>query len=248
MALRRRNKFITLARGRYVVFLDNDTIVTRDWLTRLVEFASSDGEIGIIGACANYASGLQLVQNTSYKDIQELEQFAASRAAEYGNTLWRSPGLVTMCVLLRQELVERIRGLDETFGMFGFEDDDYAIRATIAGFKSVVAPGVFIHHTGGPQGRGDRQYNAWLHESWEVFKKKWGLPREAAYGMYDVEAIVRSHSFDPVKHYVSLPERASIEKVIHDWSAHSARSEDGLGGRGWRSSSAPRTSSRRPSS
>ena len=170
-----RNKFITLARGRYVVFLDNDTIVTRDWLTRLVEFASSDGEIGIIGACANYASGLQLVQNTSYKDIQELEQFAASRAAEYGNTLWRSPRLVTMCVLLRQELVERIGGLDETFGMFGFEDDDYAIRATIAGFKSVVAPGVFIHHTGGPQGRGDRQYNAWLHESWEVFKKKWGI-------------------------------------------------------------------------
>ena len=110
-----RNKFITLARGRYIVFLDNDTIVTRDWLTRLVELASSDGEIGIIGACANYASGLQLVQNTSYKDIRELEQFAASRAAEYGNTLWLSPRLVTMCVLLRRELVERIGGLDEDF-------------------------------------------------------------------------------------------------------------------------------------
>ena len=225
-----RNRFLALARGRYIVFLDNDTIVTKDWLTRLIRFAAVDPEIGIIGACANYASGLQLVQNTSYKDIRELEEFAASRAAEYADTLWLSPRLVTMCVLLKRELVERIGGLDEGFGMFGFEDDDFAIRATIAGFKSVVAPGVFIHHTGGPQGRGDTQYNTWLHESWAVFKKKWGLPAETQYGVYDVEGVVRSHSFDPSKHYVPLPDRGSVEKLICKESAYWTRSGVSLDG------------------
>ena len=80
-----RNKFLALARGRYIVFLDNDTIVTKDWLTRLVRLAAIDAKIGIIGACANWASGLQLVQNTSYKNTRELEEFAASRACR----IWR---------------------------------------------------------------------------------------------------------------------------------------------------------------
>ena len=227
-----RNRFLSLARGRHIVFLDNDTIVTKDWLTRLIELAASDRGVGIVGACANYASGLQLVQNTSYKNIQELEQFAAKRAAEYVNTLWPSPRLVTMCVLLKRELLERIGGLDESFGMFGFEDDDYAIRATISGFKSVVAPGVFIHHTGGPQGRGDKQYNAWLCESWEVFKKKWGLPGETEYGTYDIGAILRTHSFDSAKHYVPLPDRSSIEKLIHSRSPQKGGPEEGSRGSG----------------
>jgi len=209
-----RNQFLSIARGNYIVFLDNDTYVTHEWLKKLIAHMEADPQIGIIGACTNYATGLQGIPGVVYKTIDELEEYAKKRAQEHRGELLPSPRLISFCVFVRKAAVEKIGSMETGFSKFCFEDDDYALRISIAGFKSVVANDVFIHHSGGPQGRGDKQYNKWLFDAWDGFKRKWGLPQELPFGSgYDAEKIASS-PFDPKKHYIPLYDPASIEPLI----------------------------------
>jgi len=77
-------------------------------------------------------------------------------------------------MLFRSGLAEQIGLLDESFGSGNYEDDDYCLRAELAGFRNLVAGDVFIHHAGGAtfdgnlidRGGKNRQNRA-------VFKQKW---------------------------------------------------------------------------
>lgn len=210
-----RNQFLTIARGDYIVFLDNDTFVTQDWIKKLIAHMEADPAIGIIGACSNYASGLQGIAGVTYGTISELEEYAKKRSREHRGELLPSPRLISFCVFVRKAAVEKIGAMETGFSKFCYEDDDYAMRIHIAGFKSLVANDVFIHHTGGPQGRGDAQYNKWLRDAWEGFKRKWGLPVELPFGSsYVLDQIVQQ-PFDPKRHYLPLPPRSSVEPLIY---------------------------------
>jgi FkbM family methyltransferase len=213
-----RNQALSIARGDYVVFMDNDTIVTKDWLSRFIDHAEKNPNVGIIGACTNYATGPQRVADAdslSYRTVEELEAYAAKRADEHRDELIRSPRLISFCIFFGKEVVERIGGMDTSFSKFCYEDDDYSIRATIAGLSSVVALDVFIHHTGGPQGRGDKEYNAWLAQAWEGFRKKWKIDDSGQPGLYVPEKLA-ARPYVRSEHCVPLPERQAVKSLIHN--------------------------------
>ncbi|HET6491212.1 MAG TPA: glycosyltransferase, partial [Syntrophales bacterium] len=215
-----RNQFMAISRGDYIAFLDNDTIVTKDWIKKFVAHMESDPKIGIIGACSNYASGLQGIPGVSYGSIEEMEAYAARRAREHRGELVRSPRLVTFCVFVRRAAVDKIGAMETGFSKTGFADDDYSLRIAISGFKSVVANDVFIHHTGGPTGRGDQQYGKWNRDAWEGFKRKWGLPPTIPFEAgYDAEKLA-NRPFDPRKHYIPLCDAGAIEPLI--WRGNAA--------------------------
>ena len=210
-----RNQFMSISCGNYIVFLDNDTIVTKYWIKKFLAHMESDPQIGMIGACSNYASGLQGISGVTYNTIEEMEAYADRRAQEYRGKLVRSPRLVTFCVFIRRAAADKIGAMETGFSKTGFSDDDYSLRMEIAGFKSVVANDVFIHHTGGPTGRGDLQYGKWHHEAWTGFKRKWGLPAEQPISAsYDAGKLIQQH-FDPKRHYIQLPPRTSVEQLIY---------------------------------
>ena len=54
------------ARGADLIFLSNDTIVTKHWLRRLLGLANHNADIGMVGAMSNYSSASQLVPNPAY--------------------------------------------------------------------------------------------------------------------------------------------------------------------------------------
>src|SRR5580765_4153308 len=56
-----------LARGEYVVLLNNDTIVSDAWLDQLVGLSQLSPSFGLIGPSSNYASPPQLVENVPYR-------------------------------------------------------------------------------------------------------------------------------------------------------------------------------------
>src|SRR5262245_38451575 len=53
------NQGIGAATGQQIVLLNNDTIVTSGWLTRMLLALHSDPRIGMVGACSNFVSGPQ---------------------------------------------------------------------------------------------------------------------------------------------------------------------------------------------
>jgi FkbM family methyltransferase len=210
-----RNQAMALAKGDYVVFLDNDTIVTSGWINTFMEHARRNPNIGLLGPRSNFVSGPQLVPKVPYRDVQSLEEFAQTFSKQNQGRTTPTHRLVGFCMFVKREVINKIGAHDPQFGKFGFEDDDYTWRAIIAGFKVAIAHDVFIHHTGGPQIRGNLEYNNLLLEAWEVFKSKWELPPKLPYGAgFDVQSVL-SQGFDRNRHYVPAADRLEVKRLIY---------------------------------
>ena len=67
------------ATGEQLLLLNNDCLVPRCWLERLLRALHSDPRIGLVGPCSNFVSGEQQVE-TTYKDLEGLHAFAESWA------------------------------------------------------------------------------------------------------------------------------------------------------------------------
>jgi hypothetical protein len=106
-----------------------------------------------------------------------LENFARQRAEQFAGQTQIVHRLVAFCMAMRREVVEKIGGLDESFGLGLFEDDDFCVRAWLGGFEAFIAKDVYIHHTGNvtlkEEGLLER---APLLGNWERFKSKWAIP------------------------------------------------------------------------
>ena len=211
-----RNQAMTLTKGDYVVFLDNDTIVTSGWLTTFVRHARRNPKIGLLGPRSNFVSGPQLVPQVPYRDLQGLEVFSRAFAEQNRGRITPTHRLVGFCTFIRRDVIDKIGAHDPQFGKFGFEDDDYTWRAIIAGFQAAIVHDVFVHHTGGPQVRGNPEYNRLLLQAWEVVKRKWELPTDLVYGTpYNLQAVL-SQPFDPACHYVPPQDRSEVEPLTYD--------------------------------
>ena len=169
------NQAINAAAGEYVLLLNNDTIVTKGWLERLIDVAESDQVIAIVGPMSNLVSGVQMDATAKYKDIGAMHEHAAAVARANRGITMQSPRVAFLCTLIKKKVIDTIGGLDERFTPGNFEDDDFCLRAQLAGFKTVVAKDVFIHHYGSKSFGADGQeaYAARIETNRRVFIEKW---------------------------------------------------------------------------
>ena len=142
------NQGLTRARGRYIVLLNNDTIVTAGWLDGLIACSLYDWpKVGMAGAVTNYSRQPQQIP-VDYADVGGIDAFAAKRRRDFAGQALQVARLTGFCVLLRREVLDHIGGFDERYGLGFFDDDDLSVRARRAGFQLFVALGVFVHHFG----------------------------------------------------------------------------------------------------
>jgi len=204
------NQGMAVARGDYILLMNNDVVVTPGWLDRMISCAEKSPDIGMVGPVSNYVSGPQLVDDVKYNtsSLAGLNEFAAKRAEKYSGRSRRILRVVGFCMLTKRAVVDKIGGLDSRYGLGNFEDDDFSLRAALAGFGSCIAEDCFIHHFGNRTFIGAKiDYRESLLKNWEIFKEKWGLPKELSYGSpYNVMQISKG-GFVPEKHYYPLTGR-----------------------------------------
>lgn len=203
------NQGIAAAGGGDIVLLNNDTIVTEGWLKRLIACAKAHPAAGIIGPMSNYVSGPQLVLNAPYnlQTTSGLKNFARQFAKKNFGHSRQIMRVVGFCMFIKHEVIERIGGLDDRFGKGNFEDDDFSIRAALAGFQSWIAEDCFIHHSGSRTFAGAKiDLKASLQKNWQIFKDKWGLPESLPYGSGYRLSDINARTFDPSTHYIPLTE------------------------------------------
>lgn len=175
------NKGIQVSRGKYVVLLNNDTILTENWLSDLLEVFNENPSIGLVGPVSNSISGFQLDVEAKYSNISSMYQYAKLTAQKRKYSWMVVPRIAFVCAVISREVINRIGGLDERFSPGNYEDDDYCLRAQLAGFKTVVANDVFIHHYGSKSFKmqGEAEYSERLKTNREIFIHKWGADPDA---------------------------------------------------------------------
>jgi len=164
------NQGIKIAKGKYVLLLNSDTVVTKGWLPRLIKSIDENDRIGIVGPYANYSDGDQMFPGF-YSSINEMHAFAKGFNRKEKETYHISG----FCMLLKRKTLNKVGLFDESFKIANFEDVDYCIRARRAGFKLKVA-NCFIHHFGSRSfiANSNRiDLRQVYHENFKILTKKW---------------------------------------------------------------------------
>lgn len=144
------NHGIQHSMGDFIVILNNDTMVSPGWLENLLAPLESDASIGIVSPVTNYVGeGPQIDERAKDlpPDVSAIVQHAKSIAGR-SDVIYEPNRLVFFCVLIRRELVDMIGYLDESYEKGNFEDDDYCLRARVAGYKLAIAENSFVYHHG----------------------------------------------------------------------------------------------------
>jgi GT2 family glycosyltransferase len=201
-----RNQGIPLARGQWIGFLDNDVMVTPGWLGRMLWHGAVDPRVGCVCPMADRAAHGQQVPYEGGASPAEVAAFAARQALEHARRGLYKTIFPSFCVLVRRDVVERIGGFDARFSPWGFEDDDFSLRARLAGFRSRLALDVFVRHEayGNDAAKADR-HSRLLTRNWERFVEKWSRGAAPAYGEYAFLEPVFQRSWEPQDLFVPLP-------------------------------------------
>jgi GT2 family glycosyltransferase len=173
------NQALALCSGDYICIANNDILVTENWLSDMITHLESDEQNGLCGPVSNNVTGPQKIP-TNYKNIDEMYQFAKNMREKHLGNKAEFGRLVFFHVLIKKAVFDKIGGLDEIFTPGNFEDDDFCIRAKLAGFKAHILYYVFIHHYGSKSFtvNGSEAYNKLLATNKQKFFQKWGLTVE----------------------------------------------------------------------
>ena len=169
------NDGIRLATGDYIVLLNNDTLVTRGWLSNLIKHFEKDDKLGLLGPVTN-SIGNEARINVSYETVDQMPSFAYSYMVEHFNQEYLDVKVLAMyCVMFPRKIVDEVGLLDENYGRGMFEDDDYSYAIQKKGYRITIAEDVFIHHFGSESfNKIDKKELAEIfEENKRYFEEKW---------------------------------------------------------------------------
>ena len=142
------NSGIREAEGEFIVTLNNDTMVEKDFLERLAG-PMSDPSIGMCGSKMLYpngkinSTGLCLSRSGASWDRGASEE-------DRGQYDWQKEifGACAGAALYRKKMLDEIGLFDEDFFIF-MEDIDLTLRARCAGWRCIYVPEAIAHHLHG---------------------------------------------------------------------------------------------------
>ncbi|HEY0333557.1 MAG TPA: glycosyltransferase [Stenotrophomonas sp.] len=190
---------IALARGEFVVLLNNDTVPQPGWLDALLSTFQAHPDTGLAGAQLLYPDGrLQESGGVVFADgsawsygrfeSPEDPRFAYVRRMDYCSGA---------AVCIRRELLETLGGLDRRFAPAYYEDTDLAFSVRAAGYAVRVQPSARVVHDEGTSHGTDvtAGTKAYQVRNREVFAGKWreALIGQAAPGTTPSPALLHRH-------------------------------------------------------
>lgn len=170
------NQGIELATGDNILLLNNDTIVTENWLDNLITCLYSADDIGAVGPVSNNAAYYSTIP-TEYTNVSEMQEFAKSYNKSNSSMWEQRVKLIGFCMLIKKSIVDQIGLLDERFTPGNYEDDDYSYRIQLMGYKLMICKDTFIHHYGSVSFSENKQidHSKLLYLNNKKFSKKWGF-------------------------------------------------------------------------
>ncbi len=144
------NRGARAARGRYLVFLNNDTAVCDGWLDALRR-RHATGPVGIVGAQLVSPDGrVQEAGGIVWRDGSATNYGRGAHPDSPGVRFARPVDYVSgACLSIDRELFEELGGFDERFAPGYYEDVDLAFRVRERGLRVEYEPRARVYHIEG---------------------------------------------------------------------------------------------------
>ena len=139
------NQAIKLAKYEFIGLLNNDILLSQNWLSSLFEmFEKEQNNVGLVSPCAIYPDNCDENRFNKYT-----EKLLLKRKSDYIQTI--KPDF--SCVVCRKQDIYKVGLFDENFITAYFEDDDLSWRFIFAGYTNYVSHLSYIYHKGSLTGK-----------------------------------------------------------------------------------------------
>jgi GT2 family glycosyltransferase len=139
----------------YLLLLNNDTLVEKDFLEKMLEMGESYKDIGVIGPKTCYYPQKNLINSAGADMVWHLGLALNRGIGDVDQGQYDEPmevdSLLGACLLIKKDLIEKIGLLDSRFFLI-LEETDFCLRAQKAGYKVVYDPESKIYHKEGFSG------------------------------------------------------------------------------------------------
>jgi GT2 family glycosyltransferase len=139
-----------IARGEYLLFLNNDTLVQPGWLSEMLRLAESDSTIGIVGikqlfpyTNVIYHTGVVFAPGGVPQHLYP----HLDASLPHVNLQREYQAVNGACLLMTRSLFDACNGFDEAY-LNGYEDTDLCLKVRQRGAKVVCCTTAFIYHYG----------------------------------------------------------------------------------------------------
>jgi len=165
---------LKIGKEKFVMLLNDDTIVSRGWLSALMKEAMQPG-VGAVGCLSNcdrfwlhnesiVVGGVDLVPGMTLDQIRPIMMplygYEFPRRGVRMDREW----IAFYATLLPRAAIEKVGLLDESF-LSGCEDRDYCARLKEAGYRIVQTWDSFVFHLGGSTRKNAEKTDKSLHAS-----------------------------------------------------------------------------------
>jgi len=150
------NQGLAVARGRYLLILNNDTIQTENALGASVAYMDAHKEVGALGILHRNADAARSVQASVFRfprpayelsNVVGLDVGRGHAAPLFPDAECDVDWICGSFLLIRRECLDRVGTLDERFFIYD-EDIDWCLRAREHGWAVRFWPGASMVHVG----------------------------------------------------------------------------------------------------
>lgn len=171
------NEGAALARGQYLIFLNNDTVPQPGWLEALLETFTQQPDAGLVGAKLVYPDGrLQEAGGVIFADGSgwNYGRFDDPMHCQY-NYLRDADYLSGAAIAISRALFMQLGGFDPCYAPAYYEDTDLAFKVRNAGLRVLYQPtAVVVHNEGSSAGTDPgRGMKAAQRRNQPVFAQRW---------------------------------------------------------------------------
>lgn len=141
------NQWILASNAEYLLFWNNDTICSYKMLESLI---SNIGDFWILSVYTNSISkeiNSPLLINYEWNDtIDDINSFSDKLSLEFWNSIQEVDAVFWHCMFVTNKVIKKIKGLDEEFWMWNYDDIDFCMRAKRTWFNIGLFQWSFIYH------------------------------------------------------------------------------------------------------
>lgn len=218
-AIAGRNEAMKIARGKYFVFLDNDTLLAQtDWLERLQEFLEADCKRAIVAPKMLFPWSPFVIECCGCSVSRAGRIKYLGRGDERHSITQAQPVqcLISAAWMMTRQLIETVGPLDEVYSPVQYEDLDLCYRARAAGFETWVNPQVELFHfehttTAGSE---DINFKYVTTKNGLTFKKRWESTFANEDGPSEAETAwlaIEKHDISQVDWVELMPDKSANE-------------------------------------
>ncbi|MGE4385394.1 MAG: glycosyltransferase family 2 protein [Endomicrobiaceae bacterium] len=139
------NLGISKSSGKYICYLNNDVIVTKNWLEGLVEACEKDHKNAIVGTLFNAFENKKFVKAVE-KNKREIDRVAETVFLMNKNKVKKAKTIHGLCMLIRKDIFSKVGFFNESFYPCFGEDIEFCKRVKKEGYNLVDALSVFVFH------------------------------------------------------------------------------------------------------